>query len=212
MFKKYIIYFLLIIILIVFEINILILDYSDRIKDFNSLEKSQTALVLGAKVYSNYISDIFKDRIDTAIELYKGNKVDKILISGDHGTREYDEVNIAKEYLLEHNVREEDIFLDHAGFDTYDSIYRARDVFNVKNMIIVSQDFHLKRALYIADKLNINAQGFSADIHQYTKQRKNELREILARVKAFLDVSFNVFPKFLGPVININGDGRQTWD
>jgi vancomycin permeability regulator SanA len=212
MLKKYIVYFTLLIVLIIFGINILILGYLEEIKSFDELESFQVALVLGAKVYSDHISDVFKDRIDSAIELYKEGKIDKILVSGDHGTREYDEVNTAKEYLLKNNVKEEDIFLDHAGFDTYDSIYRAKEVFGINNVIIVSQNFHLKRALYIADKLDIEAQGFSADLHRYIGQEKNELREILARVKAFIDVNFNAMPKFLGPEININGDGRQTWD
>ncbi|MDD4358685.1 MAG: ElyC/SanA/YdcF family protein, partial [Candidatus Pacebacteria bacterium] len=146
---KYIIYFLSIIILICLGVNLLILDYSRDIKDISDLEESQVALVLGARVYNDRASDIFKDRLDSAIELYAQKKAKKILVSGDHGTKSYDEVNIAKSYLLSNNIKEEDIFLDHAGFDTYDSLYRAKEVFQINNAIIISQSFHLPRALYI---------------------------------------------------------------
>jgi SanA protein len=209
---KYIIYFLSIIFLIFLGINFLILDYSKNIFDLENLKESQVALVLGAGVHNKYISDIFKDRIDSAIELYEEGKVKKILISGDHGSKSYDEVNIAKSYLLGKNVKEEDIFLDHAGFDTYDSVYRAKEVFEVTDCIIISQKFHLARALYIAYSLNLNTQGFSADLHNYIGFERNNIREFLARIKAFFNVSLKSYPKFLGPKIDIYGDGRQTWD
>jgi len=209
---KYTIYFLSIIILICLGVNFLILEYLRDIKDISVLEESQVALVLGARVYNDRVSDIFKDRLDSAIELYAQKKVKKILVSGDHGKKSYDEVNVAKSYLLSNNIKEEDIFLDHAGFDTYDSLYRAKEVFGINNAIIISQSFHLPRALYIAHNLNINTQAFSADLHKYVGEERNNMREILARVKAFIDISFKSLPKFLGPKINIYGDGRQTWD
>jgi len=209
---KYIIYFLSIVFLIFLGINFLILDYSKNIFDLEDLKESQVALVLGAGVRNEYISDIFKDRIDSAIKLYEEGKVKKILISGDHGSKSYDEVNVAKSYLLGKNIKEEDVFLDHAGFDTYDSIYRAKEVFGVTDCIIISQKFHLARALYIAYRLNFNVQGFSADLHNYIGSERNNTREFLARIKAFYNISLESYPKFLGPKINIYGDGRQTWD
>lgn len=173
----------------------------------------QAALVLGARVYDNgKLSDIFKDRVQTAIGLYKKGKVAKILVSGDHGQNSYDEVNAAKDFILQQGVPERDVFLDHAGFDTYDSVYRARDVFQAASLIIVTQNFHLPRALYIANSLELEACGVSADLQSYLDINKLEFRERLARVKAFLDLSFGVEPKFLGEAIPLAGDGRESWD
>ena len=209
---KYIVYFLTIFFLIFLGINILILDFSKDIKDLDEINNTEVGLVLGASVCGNNLSDIYRDRLDAALILYNSGRINKILVSGDHGTLNYDEVNTAKEYLLENGVLEEDIFLDHAGFDTYDSVYRAKEIFGIQKLIIVSQNFHLGRALYIASNLGVEAQGFSADLHKYIDEVKNNFREFFARLKAFFDVNFNSLPKFLGPSININGDGRQSWD
>ncbi len=179
----------------------------------DNLSKKQVALLLGARVYSNgNLSHVMQDRAETAIEIYKLGKVSKILISGDHGTSEYDEVNTIKDYLLERGVKGEDIFTDHAGFDTYDSVYRARDIFKVSSMIIVTQKFHLPRAVYIADSLGIDSAGIVADKRDYRDKERNQIRESVARVKAFLNVSFRAKPKFLGEVISIEGDSRESWD
>lgn len=209
---KYLVYFCSIFILFALGINFLIMDYND-ICGLNEIESSQVALVLGARVYSdNRLSPIFKDRLDSGLELYNNKKANKILVSGDHGTKKYDEVNSAKKYLLKNKVKEEDIFLDHAGFDTYDSLIRAKKVFSINEVIIVSQNFHLNRALYIADKSGLKAIGYSADKHIYMNQFKNTSREFLARIKAFLDIQLNSRPKFLGIKIDIYGDGRLSWD
>lgn len=209
---KYITYFLTLFFLIFLGINILMLDYSREIYNLAEIQKTEVGLVLGAKVHGKNLSHIFKDRLDAALELYNNKKINKILVSGDHGTKNYDEVNAAKEYLLSKGVKGEDIFLDHAGFDTYDSIYRAKEVFGINDVIIISQNFHLARALYIAFNLGINAQGFGADLHKYISEERNNLREFFARIKAFYDVRFNSLPKFLGPKIDIYGDGKQSWD
>ena len=209
---KYITYSLTLLFLIFLGINILILDHSKEIYNLTEIQKTEVGLVLGAKVHGENLSPIFKDRLDAALELYNNKKINKILVSGDHGTKNYDEVNAAKEYLLSKGVKGDDIFLDHAGFDTYDSIYRAKEVFGINDVIIISQNFHLARALYIAFNLDINAQGFSADLHKYISEERNNLREFFARIKAFYDVRFNSLPKFLGPKIDIYGDGKQSWD
>jgi SanA protein len=177
------------------------------------LPQVQTALVLGAKVFNNgNLSDIFKDRLDTALELYNNKKVTKILVSGDHGTKEYDEVNAAKNYLLEKGVTPEDIFLDHAGFDTYDSLYRAKAIFEVKSLIITTQNFHLPRAVYLGNKMNIETYGLSADKHEYYGQTRNIIREWFARVKAWMNLALGSKPKYLGDKIPITGDGQLSWD
>lgn len=174
-----------------------------------SLPKTQTALVLGAGLLTNgKLSPIFKDRIDTAVLLYKAKKVETILVSGDDGTTDYNEVNPAREYLLTQGVSARDIFLDHAGFDTYSSMYRASIVFQVKSVIIVTQSFHLPRSVFIARKLGITAYGTPADQHPY--RFKNNVREVLANVKAFLDILRNRTPKYLGEEIPITGTGYES--
>lgn len=176
-------------------------------------EGAEAVMVLGAKVYAGgRMSDMLKDRADTALEIYQAGKAKKILVSGDHGREEYDEVNAVKNYLLDKGVPAEDIFLDHAGFDTYDSMYRARDVFQIRSLIISTQDFHLPRAVYIAKSLGIEAYGISADKHIYGNTAAVQAREILARDKAWLDVALGSKPKFLGSAIPIAGDGRASWD
>ncbi|MCK9293409.1 YdcF family protein [archaeon] len=213
--KKILTIFIICIIVLIgsiYAINININRIGNNLCDMDNTHK-QAALVLGAKVWNNgSLSDIFKDRVKTAIELYNKGKVDKILVSGDHGQVEYDEVNTAKEYLLENNIKPEDIFLDHAGFDTYDSLYRAKEIFQADSLIVVTQDFHLPRALYIADKLEIDSCGVSADLQRYYGEDTRNRREVLAKVKAWLNITFNSKPKYLGDVIPLSGSGLDTWD
>lgn len=175
--------------------------------------QKEVALVLGAKVYQDgRLSDMFRDRVDVAVGLYKAGKIKKILVSGDHGTKEYDEVNAAKNYLLQNGVPGADIFLDHAGFDTYDSVYRARDVFQVESIIVVTQNYHLPRALYIADKIGVDAVGVGADLRTYGGEDYRNFREEFAVVKAWLDVALQAKPKFLGKPVPASGEGFTSWD
>lgn len=198
----------------IFAINVSVQNVGkDSIYTAENAPQKEVALVLGAKVHQDgRLSDMFRDRIDTAIGLYKADKVEKILVSGDHGKKEYDEVNAAKEYILQEGVPGADVFLDHAGFDTYDSVYRARDVFEVESMIIVTQAYHLPRALYIADRLGVEAVGASADLRTYGRQESRDFREKFAVVKAWLDVTLKSEPKFLGEAIPISGEGFKSWD
>jgi len=182
-------------------------------QDENNLSEAEVVLVLGARVSEQGImSGMFQDRVETAFDLYDLGKVKKVLISGDHGRKNYDEVNTAKDYLLDKGVKSEDIFLDHAGFDTYDSLYRAREIFEVSSVIVVTQNFHLPRAVYIGRKLDLEIYGLSADKHLYANVDYNESREIFSKVKAFFDVSFHAKPKFLGEKISISGDSKKSWD
>ncbi len=181
--------------------------------DIEDVPSTQAALILGSKVYSDgSMSDILADRIIKALELYDNGQVSKILISGDHGTTEYDEVNTVKDYLLENDFEDEDVFLDHAGFDTYDSLYRAKHIFEVESVVIVTQEFHLPRAVYIGNSLGIETYGYIADRQPYIAARWNSIRESLARLKAFLNVVFHSKSKYLGEQIPITGDGRLSWD
>lgn len=171
--------------------------------------QAQTALVLGAGLSTGgSLSPIFRDRIDTAVSLYLAGKVQTILVSGDDGTTTHNEVNPAREYLLTQGVFENDIFLDHAGFDTYSSMYRAREIFLVNSAIVVTQSFHLPRAIFIARRLGIDAYGVPSDQHPYSF--KNNIREVFADMKAFIDVISHRIPKYLGKEIPITGSGLDS--
>ena len=133
-------------------------------------------------------------------------------MSGDHGQDEYDEVNIMKDFAIEKGIPSEDIFMDHAGFSTYESIYRAKEIFGAKKIIIVTQEYHLYRALYIAKTMGIEAYGVGADPRQYVGAFNREVREILARNKDFVKCIFKPEPTYLGDPIPINGNGDDTND
>lgn len=175
-------------------------------------EKVDCILVLGAGIWGDKPSPMLQDRLDTAIKLYKDGVSNKIIMSGDHGTKEYDEVNIMKQYAIDAGIPSNDIFMDHAGFSTYESIYRARDIFKVKNMVIVTQEYHLYRALFIANKLEIKSYGVNSDPREYAGQLYREAREILARNKDFMYTIFKPKPTYLGETIPVSGDGDITND
>ena len=168
-------------------------------------------VVLGCQVKADgTLSDMLKDRLDRAVALYKSGAAPKILMSGDHGTKYYDEVGAMKKYALSEGVPSEDIFTDHAGFSTYETVFRAKEVFGVKRAIIVTQEYHLYRALYIAEKLGVEAYGVASDLHTYGGQTARDVREVLARCKDFGMCVFKPEPKFLGDAIPIVGDGNVT--
>ena len=179
----------------------------------SKIPKSYTALILGARVYNNKrISYALYDRLSSGIELYKREKIVKFLLSGDHGTKEYDEVNTMKYHLLKSGIDPKHIFLDHVGFDTYDSVIRAKKVFGVNEVVIVSQGFHLQRAIFIARKNGIKAYGYISDKRKYRAMGYYKFREMYARVKALMEVLIGANPKFLGDKISIYGDSKLSWD
>ena len=169
-------------------------------------------LILGAGVRNNAPSPMLEDRLQKGIELYNKNISNKIIMSGDHGREEYDEVNIMKDFAIDKGVKSEDIFMDHAGFSTYESIYRAKEIFEAKKIIIVTQSYHLYRALYIANSLGIEAYGVSADLRTYTNQLSREIREIVARDKDFIKCIYKPKPTYLGDTIPVSGNGDITND
>jgi len=182
--------------------------------DIDKLDKTQCVLVLGSRVFSDEsLSNVLQDRVDYAIAIYKAGKADRLLLSGDHGQKDYDEVNAMMNYAIEQGVPQEDIFLDHAGFSTYESIYRARDVFCVEKLIIVTQKFHLSRALYIAENLGLSAVGVNSDPRKYRFAEYDSLRESFARIKDFfLSNITKPEPTYLGDKIPISGDSELTHD
>lgn len=164
-------------------------------------------LVLGCGVRPDGSpSDMLADRLEQGIALYQGGWADKLLLSGDNGQENYNEVGVMEAYALERGVPREDIVLDHAGFCTYDSVYRARDIFRARRLVIVTQAYHLSRALYIARALGLEAWGVGADLRPYRGQTARELREVLARDKDFLWALTQPEPKFLGEPIPLHPD------
>lgn len=179
-----------------------------------SLDKeTDCILVLGAGVRRDGSpSPMLEDRILTGMDLYNKGVSDRLIMSGDHSTKEYDEVNTMKRYAVDNGIPSEQVFMDHAGISTYDSIYRAKEIFQADKIIIVTQEYHLYRALYTARALGIEAYGVSADIRTYAGQDLRELREKAARVKDFFMAIFKPNPKYLGETIPVSGNGDITND
>lgn len=170
-------------------------------------------LVLGCGVREDGTPTwMLEDRVLTAVELYKAGAAPKILMSGDHGRVSYDEVNVMKDLAMEKGVPSEDIFMDHAGFSTYESMYRAGAIFQAERAVVVTQEYHLYRSLYDAEKLGLEAVGVSADRRHYRKQIIREVREILARNKDFLILFWKPEPTYLGESIPVSGSGDVTND
>ena len=203
-------------IILVLTINFYVIGSQMKkiIKDNNykTLENVDCILILGAGIWGDKPSPMLEDRLNEGIRLYNEGVATKIVMSGDHGRDEYDEVNIMKEYAIEKGVPSEDIFMDHAGFSTYESIYRVKEIFEADNIVIVTQEYHLYRALYIADKLDIDAYGINSDPRNYRGQLYRELREILARNKDFVNCIIKPKPTYLGESIPVNGNGNMTND
>lgn len=172
-------------------------------------------LVLGAYVEANgNVSWMLHDRLTVGYELYQKGKAPKILVSGDHGQQDYDEVNAMKSFIISKGVTGEDVFMDHAGFSTYESIYRARDIFQIKKIIVVTQGYHLPRALFIARSLGLEAYGVASDLNNYGDvMGYYNFREMAARNKDFvLARILKPEPTFLGEAIPVSGSGSATDD
>lgn len=180
--------------------------------DYSTLKNIDCIIILGAGIWGDKPSPMLEDRLKEGILLYNNEVSDKIIMSGDHGREEYDEVNIMKKYAIENGILSENIFMDHAGFSSYESIYRAKEIFNAKKVVIVTQKYHLYRALYIANQLGLEAYGVGADSRQYVGEIYREAREILARNKDFIKCIFKPEPTYLGDTIPVSGNGDITND
>ena len=177
------------------------------------LEDVDCILVLGCFVKDDgRPSDMLHDRLTRGVELYDLGAAPKLLMSGDHGREEYDEVAAMKQFAIDAGIPSEDVFMDHAGFSTYESIYRAKEIFQADKILIVTQEYHLYRAIYIADQLGVEAYGVSSDYHTYVGQFMRDFREMLARVKDCATCIFKPEPTYLGEAIPIFGDGNITND
>lgn len=217
MIVKIIIIIVVLLVILVFGINFYVKASTkkqiiDNESELSNLSDVDCILILGAGVRNNAPSPMLEDRLLKGIELYNKNISNKIIMSGDHGREEYDEVNIMKDFAINKGIKSEDIFMDHAGFSTYESIYRAKEIFEAKKIIIVTQSYHLYRALYIANSLGIEAYGVSADLRTYTNQLSREIREIVARDKDFIKCIYKPKPTYLGDTIPVSGNGDITND
>ena len=212
----YIIIILIIMILILLAINLYVKQSTKKQiienNDYSGLKDIDCIIILGAGIWGDKPSPMLEDRLLEGISLYEDNVSSKIIMSGDHGKEDYDEVNIMKNFAIEKGVPSENIFMDHAGFSSYESIYRAKEIFKAKKVVIVTQKYHLYRALYIANKLGLDAYGVGADPRQYVGAMYRELREILARNKDFVKCIFKPEPTYLGDTIPVSGNGDVTND
>lgn len=182
-------------------------------EDALSLEDVDCVLVLGCKVHGDGTpSAMLHDRLQVGVGLYLEGAAPKLIMSGDHGRDSYDEVETMKLFAMEQGAKSSDVFMDHAGFSTYESMYRARDVFQAKKIIIVTQGYHLYRAVYIARRLGLDAYGVASDLRGYSGQGGRDFREVLARVKDFFTCVFRPEPTYLGEAIPVWGDGDLTND
>lgn len=189
--------------------------YIVKQSEATDLEDVDCILVLGCAVWNNTtLSPMLEDRVKTGLSLFENGVSDRLLMSGDHGKKNYDEVNHMKQYCVDKGVDPDVIFLDHAGFSTYESMYRADAVFGVKKMVIVTQGYHLYRAVYIARAFGIDAYGVAADLQDYAllTDIRNGLRESLARVKDFGTCLLKPEPTYLGETIPIDGSAKLTDD
>ena len=217
--KKVMVYLIVIIVIIlvcVFGINAYVkISTKNQIiqeNEYDKLSDIDCIIVLGAGVWGDKPSHMLEDRLLEGIKLYENNVSSKIIMSGDHGKEDYDEVNIMKNYAIEKGVPSENIFMDHAGFSTYDSIVRAKEIFGAEKIIIVTQKYHLYRALYIANSFDLEAYGIEAVPNDYNGAMSRELREILARDKDFIKCLFKPEPTYLGEEIPVSGNGDITND
>ena len=215
--KKLVVFICLLIILglcFVFSINDWVIESTkDLIIDQTSdLEGYDAILILGAGVSGNSPSPMLEDRLKKGIEVYFQGAASKIIMSGDHSREDYDEVNVMKDYATKMGVSSVNVFMDHAGFSTYDSLYRAKEIFKANKIIIVTQEYHLYRALYIAKSLGLEAIGIPAIKTSYRGDSSREQREVLARNKDFFLSIIKPYPTYLGEEIPVFGDGNITND
>lgn len=211
----------IIMLILIFGVSVLAINFFVKIvtknrilkkEEYSKLEDIDCIIVLGAGIWGDKPSPMLEDRLKEVVSLYNQNISSKIIMSGDHGKADYDEVNIMKEYAIEQGVKSEDIFMDHAGFSTYESMYRAKEIFEANKVVIVTQKYHLYRALYIAKQLGIEAYGVNSDPRKYVGEIYREAREIIARDKDFIKCIFKPQPKYLGETIPVNDDGNITND
>jgi SanA protein len=204
---KNLIYLSILGVIVIVSVNLYVKSSTDDLIYFTTtpLPKNEVGIIFGAGINGDQPSKYLKDRLDAGILLYQTHKIEKILLSGDNGRDEYDELKVMKNYCYKHGVDTTKIYVDYAGFDTYSTMYRAKHIFKVKSATLVSQKYHLNRAIYIGVKLGIKSVGFSANKGEYLGYKYVTFREYGSIFKAFFDLMRNREPRFLGNPIDING-------
>jgi SanA protein len=205
--------FMLVLIVAGSNAYILLSTEGDATGDIAAVPEAQVAIVPGALVMPDgKMSGMLRDRVSQASALWHAGKVEKVLVSGDHHSWAYDEPGTMRKALVADGVPPRDVFEDHAGFDTWATMTRARSIFGVDDAVVITQGFHMPRALFLADAAGIDATGLTADLHQWGYQgRKSSVRELLSRVKAIADVTLDT-AAMAGPSIPISSaDGRESW-
>jgi SanA protein len=201
-------------VLLVALLNLYVLrSGGDSTGEVAEVPAAEVAIVPGALVEPDGdMSAMLAARVEQASRLWHAGKVEKILVSGDHGSWKYDEPDTMRKALVADRVAPEDVFEDHAGFDTWSTMVRAREIFGVRDAVVITQGFHMPRALYLANRAGIDATGLTADLQPWGRQgRRSEVREVLSRVKAIADVTLDT-PALAGPKIPIaTSDGRESW-
>lgn len=185
-------------------------QYTYTTEEASQLNDVDCIMVLGCGVYNGQPTPLLEDRLKRGVAVYRSGASPKILMSGDHGQEHYDEVNTMKQYALDAGISEDNIFMDHAGFSTYESMCRAKEIFGVDKMIIVTQKYHLSRAVYLARMLGIEAYGVASDYRSFGGQFYRDCREVLARVKDLFVGVIQPAPTYLGEAIPISGSGTAT--
>ena len=189
------------------QANILTVDEAAALADVDCI------IVLGCQVRADgSLSDMLHDRLARGVELYHAGAAPKLLMSGDHGQDDYDEVGAMKRFAVENGVASEDVFKDHAGFSTYETMYRAKEIFQANKVVIVTQEYHLYRAVYIAEQLGMEAYGVSSDLQTNRGQTQRDVREVLARCKDYVMCLLKPEPTYLGDAIPVSGNGDVTND
>jgi SanA protein len=203
-----------VLVLLVAAANVyVLLEGDDSTSSIADVPRTEVAIVPGALVRPDgKMSGMLGDRVEQAARLWHAGKVEKILVSGDHRSWNYDEPDTMREALVNRGVPPRDVFEDHAGLDTWQTMVRARSIFGIRHAVVVTQGFHMPRALFLADQAGISATGLTSDLHEYGYQGyKSDAREVLSRVKAIVDVTLDT-PAMAGPKIPIaTTDGRESW-
>ena len=200
-------------VLLVSVCNLTVIWGSQKKVNTQDVPKCDAVIVLGAMVRGDTPSAILKARLDKGCELYFSGAADRIIMSGDHGRTDYDEVNAMKAYAVSKGVPEEHIFTDHAGFDTYDSMYRAKAIFLCEKVIVVTQAFHINRAVFLGNALGLETYGVTCSEETYRPAFfTTHVREPMARVKACANALFKPKPRYLGDSIPIFGEASASWD
>lgn len=187
--------------------NILTVEEAGNLSDVDCI------IVLGCGIKPDGTpSDMLRDRLNFAIDIYKKGGAPKLLMSGDHGRVGYNEVGVMKQYAINKGVPSEDVFMDHAGFSTYETMYRAKEIFKAEKVIVVTQEYHLYRGMYNAEKMGMESYGVASDVYWYENEFYRESRETIARCKDFIWCLFKVEPTYLGDAIPVSGNGDATND